>query len=128
MFFVWFVFFFKHETAYEMRISDWSSDVCSSDLFELKVPNAETRAAADRHVARAEQADVGLAGRIRLDIARAGDRDVERRRDEPVGVDIARAGHVDLARYRGAALDVQVARARHGQFQDRKSTRLNSSH
>src|SRR3546814_7864444 len=26
-------FFFKHKTAYEMRISDWSSDVCSSDLI-----------------------------------------------------------------------------------------------
>src|SRR3546814_11734693 len=32
--FFWFlfVFFFKQKTAYEMRISDWSSDVCSSDL------------------------------------------------------------------------------------------------
>src|SRR3546814_10693882 len=29
---VCFVFFFKQKTAYEMRISDWSSDVCSSDL------------------------------------------------------------------------------------------------
>src|SRR3546814_9328904 len=28
-------FFFKHKTAYEMRISDWSSDVCSSDLLFL---------------------------------------------------------------------------------------------
>src|SRR3546814_8464452 len=27
-------FFFKQKTAYEMRISDWSSDVCSSDLME----------------------------------------------------------------------------------------------
>src|SRR3546814_4612822 len=27
------VFFFKQRTAYEMRISDWSSDVCSSDLL-----------------------------------------------------------------------------------------------
>src|SRR3546814_2940405 len=27
-----FVFFFKQKTAYEVRISDWSSDVCSSDL------------------------------------------------------------------------------------------------
>src|SRR3546814_9917687 len=27
------VFLFKQKTAYEMRISDWSSDVCSSDLF-----------------------------------------------------------------------------------------------
>src|SRR3546814_2916430 len=29
------VFFFKQKTAYEMRISDWSSDVCSSDLLPL---------------------------------------------------------------------------------------------
>src|SRR3546814_2106651 len=29
------VFFFKQKTAYEMRISDWSSDVCSSDLIRL---------------------------------------------------------------------------------------------
>src|SRR3546814_7803956 len=27
-------FFFKQKTAYEMRISDWSSDVCSSDLLQ----------------------------------------------------------------------------------------------
>src|SRR3546814_999208 len=30
-----FFFFFKQKTAYEMRISDWSSDVCSSDLEAL---------------------------------------------------------------------------------------------
>src|SRR3546814_8179094 len=30
--YVLFFFFFKQKTAYEMRISDWSSDVCSSDL------------------------------------------------------------------------------------------------
>src|SRR3546814_9973514 len=30
-------FFFKQKTAYEMRISDWSSDVCSSDLTDLMV-------------------------------------------------------------------------------------------
>src|SRR3546814_15225933 len=30
-----FFFFFKQKTAYEMRISDWSSDVCSSDLLDL---------------------------------------------------------------------------------------------
>src|SRR3546814_6043540 len=29
-------FFFKQKTAYEMRISDWSSDVCSSDLLQHK--------------------------------------------------------------------------------------------
>src|SRR3546814_4380348 len=31
-FYIVFFFFFKQKTAYEMRISDWSSDVCSSDL------------------------------------------------------------------------------------------------
>src|SRR3546814_807408 len=30
---IFFLFFFKQKTAYEWRISDWSSDVCSSDLF-----------------------------------------------------------------------------------------------
>src|SRR3546814_14407658 len=34
MWFFIFFFFFKQKTAYEMRISDWSSDVCSSDLEE----------------------------------------------------------------------------------------------
>src|SRR3546814_1228728 len=32
-FYVSCIFFFKQKTAYEMRISDWSSDVCSSDLW-----------------------------------------------------------------------------------------------
>src|SRR3546814_20456146 len=32
------VFLFKQKTAYEMRISDWSSDVCSSDLREMQSP------------------------------------------------------------------------------------------
>src|SRR3546814_8616926 len=33
-----FVLFFKQKTAYEMRISDWSSDVCSSDLADAVPP------------------------------------------------------------------------------------------
>src|SRR3546814_4955517 len=37
MFFMLFVFFFKQKTAYEMRISDWSSDVCSSDLLGARL-------------------------------------------------------------------------------------------
>src|SRR3546814_17205300 len=36
-------FFFKQKTAYEMRISDWSSDVCSSDLGKSKVKGALIR-------------------------------------------------------------------------------------
>src|SRR3546814_2976603 len=33
-------FFFKQKTAYEMRIGDWSSDVCSSDLLVEKIKEA----------------------------------------------------------------------------------------
>src|SRR3546814_8077736 len=36
-FFFSFFFFFKQKTAYEMRISDWSSDVCSSDLLSYVI-------------------------------------------------------------------------------------------
>src|SRR3546814_2807375 len=45
-------FFFKQKTAYEMRISDWSSDVCSSDLQ------------ADPPLSRANFAPTGFLGRI----------------------------------------------------------------
>src|SRR3546814_2098564 len=47
---LYFVFFFKQKTAYEMRISDWSSDVCSSDL---QAGGAE-RAVEPRQVAHLE--------------------------------------------------------------------------
>src|SRR3546814_18947891 len=46
-------FFFKQKTAYEMRISDWSSDVCSSDLIDF-----------DRILAAALGAIHGLVGRV----------------------------------------------------------------
>src|SRR3546814_2257032 len=44
--YVWdiFVFFFKQKTAYEMRISDWSSDVCSSDLAKKNCPKTSPAA------------------------------------------------------------------------------------
>src|SRR3546814_6928672 len=40
-----FFFFFKQKTAYEMRISDWSSDVCSSDLTTSEAPRTMSPAA-----------------------------------------------------------------------------------
>src|SRR3546814_6656083 len=52
------MFFFKQKTAYEMRTSDWSSDVCSSDLLEgylfcvatnLVMERARRRHVRDRH-------------------------------------------------------------------------------
>src|SRR3546814_4941778 len=44
---VLFFFFFKQKTAYEVRISDWSSDVCSSDLTNAEVRDLN-QAARDR--------------------------------------------------------------------------------
>src|SRR3546814_10870618 len=39
------LFFFKQKTAYEMRISDWSSDVCSSDLeLDVRLATGDTQA------------------------------------------------------------------------------------
>src|SRR3546814_12212866 len=91
MFHVLLFFFFKQKTAYEMRISDWSSDVCSSDLaFAVADPapveaehrmarrrdalrqrrHAAMRAAADFIAARHDQ-QPGAGGRI---VERRGER------------------------------------------------------
>src|SRR3546814_7010392 len=43
------IFFFKQKTAYEMRISDWSSDVCSSDLRVPGQHEPRDPHAAERH-------------------------------------------------------------------------------
>src|SRR3546814_9709282 len=62
-----YLFFFKHNTAYEMRISDWSSDVCSSDLFDAdrklsqKGFRAETQLAATEASLEAAEAAVKIA-------------------------------------------------------------------
>src|SRR3546814_4715477 len=45
-------FFFKQKPAYELRISDWSSDVCSSDLVSLLVDEAALQAMMERARAR----------------------------------------------------------------------------
>src|SRR3546814_6984497 len=64
-FFIVFFFFFKQKTAYEMRISDWSSDVCSSDLWRGSAhpcAGQTLRAGADdqsRHHHRSEERRVG---------------------------------------------------------------------
>src|SRR3546814_4044400 len=72
MFFLFVFFFFKQKTAYEMRISDWSSDVCSSDLNAL-VGTMVLRQAEDAFGDRVEQRLVRSArdaARRRVDPAR----------------------------------------------------------
>src|SRR3546814_2173562 len=56
-----YVFFFKQKTAYELRISDWSSDVCSSDLC-----NHHRVIASEAKQSRAVTARSGLPRRLRL--------------------------------------------------------------
>src|SRR3546814_1580806 len=53
MYMTYLFFFFKQKTAYEMRISDWSSDVCSSDLSNSIVSASEwpTNTGTRTHVA-----------------------------------------------------------------------------
>src|SRR3546814_6881759 len=48
------IFFFKQKTAYELRISDWSSDVCSSDLVRVGPvrPRPEQRRQTPHHHGR----------------------------------------------------------------------------
>src|SRR3546814_9261030 len=80
-----FFFFFKQKTAYEMRISDWSSDVCSSDLGNRR---HRARAAVGRRAggfcAAGRLAAVGAAGKRRpgrRGVAEHGGRHL---RDRPV--------------------------------------------
>src|SRR3546814_5288877 len=49
-----FFFFFKQKTAYEMRISDWSSDVCSSDLLARPMRRRVEQGAAHRRAGQAQ--------------------------------------------------------------------------
>src|SRR3546814_9610793 len=103
---------FNQKTAYEMRISDWSSDVCSSDLF-LEVIRRVLRevviagvvVVVARHFELATRHFKALADRCRA-------AELRRAHDAIAGEVAVAVG--DAIRQQGAA--------------DRKSTRLNSSH
>src|SRR3546814_4683506 len=107
------VFFFKQKTAYEMRISDWSSDVCSSDLDRGFVENDAASADVDDGVHGAEvDGDVIGVGRKAVEEAHGGGLGFHARKTAVAG------------RPR-APLDIHAEHVGGG---DRKSTRLNSSH
>src|SRR3546814_4523273 len=109
-------FFFKQKTAYEMRISDWSSDVCSSDLAVIEheedfhTPQFLDPAALGR--VEEQHLIAPLPNRLGL-------------RDEARGVIAAAFGRPGAAR-RGAGVILRDPQRHRGR--DRKSTRLNSSH
>src|SRR3546814_648655 len=64
MFVLFFFFFFKQKTSYELRISDWSSDVCSSDLLGARgVSGDRSRTDPARERATARDADPDRRGR-----------------------------------------------------------------
>src|SRR3546814_1350478 len=70
-------FFFKQKTAYEVRISDWSSDVCSSDLVDHRLSNAgggrieDAVGRRDAHGHGVDQ-DVAVVGGIEVHLAANG--------------------------------------------------------
>src|SRR3546814_6989837 len=79
LFVLGFVFFFKQKTAYEMRISDWSSDVCSSDLSRTPDAPALLHASELRPLESTSWRELGaqvrvLAERLRALGIRPGDR------------------------------------------------------
>src|SRR3546814_6308266 len=98
-----FFFFFKQKTAYGMRIRDWSSDVCSSDLYprQLDKPIAIVTIGFDHH----REGGARLVGRL-LTFGVGGEDILPPRRDENAGVVAACARRA-------------VDRARHGEPRDR---------
>src|SRR3546814_9357941 len=128
-------FVFKQKTAYEMRISDWSSDVCSSDLparAELEITVAFGAHVTLEHAGEHQPAigddraagvrDIGgIDGEHRLadqpELPRPVDRQIVERRD---GFVLAEVEHEQAV---GPHHRSEDRRRR-----DRKSTRLNSSH
>src|SRR3546814_1830525 len=95
---LWFFFFFKQKTAYEMRISDWSSDVCSSDLqavfddFGIACPQfawgqSGEHAGIDQHQRRLMEGSDQILARRSVDRGLAADRRIDLREE--------RGGHLD---------------------------------
>src|SRR3546814_10735456 len=107
LFFIFF-FFFKQKTAYEMRISDWSSDVCSSDLPASDPTITPVIAIPELHLKLSDLASASLVSDVVLRKALA-----------MLGTDYE-FGSNDADAVDCSALVQQAL--------DRKSTRLNSSH
>src|SRR3546814_4124250 len=109
-----FFFFFKQKTAYEMRISDWSSDVCSSDLARPFHDGDRVRPAAKTKSRGASRDDWTASTTVAVKSVGSG-----------VTGSTGLAGTMGWSKSRHswrASADALFRMA------DRKSTRLNSSH
>src|SRR3546814_1243571 len=93
--FVYVFFFFKQKTAYEMRISDWSSDVCSSDLSEAGLASHFLERHVGQRPARPERLDGGP--RERLDDARGESQILDHRLLERAGEQLGHADQIGRA-------------------------------
>src|SRR3546814_4802188 len=114
-----FIFFFKQKTAYEMRISDWSSDVCSSDLLHLNLAKNKAGVANWQDLIDLqknkpkEEPKTKAESQFSLGSIDIGGVTID---DGAIVYDDAQAGkHYELQKL-------------HLETGDRKSTRLNSSH
>src|SRR3546814_9738158 len=131
-------FFFKQKTAYEMRISDWSSDVCSSDLGDgagilTQVPDAFFREVCGFDLPEAGSYAVGI-GFLPKDAAaadKAADAIAKIVDSEGLRLLGWREVPIDDSMIGRFAQDAQPTFRQlfvAGAEGDRKSTRLNSSH
>src|SRR3546814_12573656 len=78
---LFFFFLFKQKTAYEMRISDWSSDVCSSDLIERTAASARGIIDGDGRNAVAEVSGAARELKVAIGEARLTIADIGRQTD-----------------------------------------------
>src|SRR3546814_1068747 len=137
---VLYFFFFKQKTAYEMRISDWSSDVCSSDLRENEIdlvvigPEQPLVEGLANALAQAGIKAFGPSAKAaQLEGSKGFTKDLCARAGIPTAA-YARFDSAEAARAYLATQPVPVVikadglAAGKGVVIDRKSTRLNSSH
>src|SRR3546814_8209616 len=121
------LFFFKQKTAYEMRISDWSSDVCSSDLGD-----PESIEALDYWVSlvRDQKASpIGLNGADADKLFQTGKAAIEIVGPwMTTGFDEAGLNYGLAKPFAGPSAENVLADVVSMGLPDRKSTRLNSSH
>src|SRR3546814_6353925 len=119
-----FFFFFKQKTAYELRISDWSSDVCSSDLL-VDDDDILRKSLAEQLHLHEEFVTIGAP------TATAALEAVRREHFDIVLLDVGLPdmdGREACRLLRRSGLSVPLIMLTGADSEDRKSTRLNPSH